>query len=117
MRGRGPHVEGALGRQVDGEAEIAQAVEQELALAAELGPDGLGLGPGVGGAEQADGGPLQRPEAPPSRNEPALETASITRFGADGPGDPPARVAPVLGEPVEDDHRVAVDVLDVARPR
>ena len=32
----------------------------------------------------------------------------------DGPGDAPARVAPVLGEAVEEHHRVAVHVLDVA---
>ena len=54
-------------------------------------------------------------EPPPSRNEPALATASMTRFGPDRPGDAPARVAPVLGEAVEEHDRIAVDVLDVAR--
>src|SRR5439155_19566837 len=31
----------------------------------------------------------------------------------DGPGDAPARIPPVLRQPVEDDHRVSVHVLDV----
>ena len=54
-------------------------------------------------------------EPPPSRNEPALATASMTVLRADRPGDAPARVAPVLGEAVEEHDRIAVDVLDVAR--
>ncbi len=48
-------------------------------------------------------------------SDPALATASMTRLRAHRPGDAPARVAPVLGEAVEEDDRVAVDVLDVAR--
>jgi hypothetical protein len=38
-------------------------------------------------------------------------------LGTDRPGDPPAGVAPVLGQAVDDDHRIFVDVLDVARRR
>ena len=41
-------------------------------------------------------------EPPPSRNEPALATASITCLRPDRPGHAPARVAPVLGQAVED---------------
>ena len=37
------------------------------------------------------------------------------RFGSKRPTDTPAGIAPVLGQPVEQHHGVAIDVLDIAR--
>ena len=54
-------------------------------------------------------------EPPPSRKRAGAGDRVDHLLRADGPGHAPARVAPVLGEAVEEHHRIAVDVLDVAR--
>ena len=53
-------------------------------------------------------------EPPPSRKRARARDRLDHLRGPDRPGHAPARVAPVLGQAVEDHHRIAVDVLDVA---
>ena len=68
------------------------------------------------GVEQRDRRALQRLASRRRRGtSPRWRRASITFFGPDRPRHAPARVAPVLGQAVEDHDRIAVDVLDVAR--
>ena len=68
-----------------------------------MGANGFGLGLGMVEVEQRDGGPLERVRCA------AVEEGANARDGIDdvgganGPADAPARVAPVLGKPVEDD--------------
>ena len=113
---RAPDVERAVGRAVGAHAEALQAGQQAIALLAEGGVDRLGLGDDVR-VGRAAGWP--RAAAASSRRRRGTSRrwrrASMTFARADGPGDAPAGVAPVLGQAVEDDDRIAVDVLDVAR--
>ena len=65
--------------------------------------------------EQRDRRALQRLRAAAVEERSRAGDRLDHALGTDRPGDAPARVAPVLGEAVEQDDRIAVDVLDVAR--
>ena len=74
----------------------------------------FGLGDDVRVVEQRDGGALQRLRAAAVEERPGAGHRLDDLPRADGPGGAPAGVAPVLGQAVEQDDRIAVDVLDVA---
>ena len=113
-----PDVEGAVGRAVDAYAEPLEP-RRACGRASRGTPSWMARVSLTtwSSLEQRNGRALQRLASRRRRgSEPALEaSASTTLLGPDGPGDAPAGVAPVLGEPVEEHDRIAVDVLDVAR--
>ena len=94
---------------------LRQPGQQALALLAEARVDGVGLGDDVRVLEQRDRRALQRLRAAAVEERAGAGDRLDHPARADGPGHAPAGVAPVLGEAVEEDHRIAVDVLDVAR--
>src|SRR5205823_3732794 len=108
-----PDVEGAVRSAIGTDAETVQPRKHPVALLAEDGLRGPRLLLHVLNAEERDGGPLQRLGTPAVEERAGARDGLDHRARPDRPGHAPARVAPVLGEPVEDDDRIAIDVLDV----
>src|SRR5690606_12360833 len=107
-----PDVEGAFGLTLDANAEGAEAIEELVALLAEGAANGFRLGQGVLGREERERGALHRAGAAAVEEGARAGEGLDDAARPDGPGDAPARVAPVLGEAVEEHDRIALDVLD-----
>src|SRR5262249_2860841 len=110
---RSPDVERALRLDVDGDAELAQAAKQEVALVPERSSDCGCFGARVLGRKELDRRSLH------GLRSPAVEETACTRYciddlaRSDGPGDAPAGVAPILRQAVEQDDGIGIDVLHV----
>src|SRR5690349_1175401 len=109
-----PDVEGSLRRTVCADAQAVEALEHPVALVAEGGVDGQGLLPDQLLVEKGNGRALQRPRAAAVEEGAGAGHRLDHLGGRHRPGDAPARVAPVLGQAVEDDDGIAVHVLHVA---
>src|SRR5690606_16672775 len=107
-----PNVEGAFGLAFDAHAEGAQAIEELVALLAGRAANGFGLGEGVLGREQRERGALHGARAAAVEEGAGAGEGLDDAARPDRPGDAPARVAPVLGEAVEDHDGIALDVFD-----
>src|SRR5690606_13230761 len=90
----------------------AEAIEELVALLAEGAANGFRLGQGVLGREERERGALHRAGAAAVEEGARAGEGLDDAARPDGPGDAPARVAPVLGEAVEEHDRIALDVLD-----
>src|SRR6266403_2974675 len=109
-----PDVEGAVRRAIGADAHPLQPLDHAVALVAEGGVDRQRLLLHDIVVQQGDGRPLQRPRAAAVQERAGAGDGIDHLRGGHRPGDAPPRGPPVLGEPVEDHHRVAVHVLDVA---
>src|SRR5690554_162078 len=67
--------------------------------------------------EQGNRRALQRPRGAAVEEAPRARQALDDVFGAQGPGQTPARIAPALGQTVDDDDGIFVHVLDIIRRR
>src|SRR5262249_5173561 len=110
---RSPDVERALRLYVDGDAQLAQATKQKVALLPEGSGDGGRFCARVLGRKELDRRPLHGLRAA------AVEETARTGDGiddlarSDGPGDAPAGVTPILREAIEQDDGIGIHALYV----
>ena len=111
---RDEEIEGAVRLPVHAHPHLLGALEHQLALGAEGGADRRRLGQDPLRLQQRHRRPLEGLRAAPVEEGAGALDGLDHLPGGQGPGHPPAGVAPVLGEAVQDDHRVAVHVLHPA---